>query len=350
MPGDAQHRGGKGGGGNSGGTPQGILPVVVPTPGGSSAITAAGGGRLLWKILILLLLWFLTALPLFYFFTARQDTSGNTLTTSQTGGPTMLPPPSDHTHTHTHDTLHPTVPPSTPSPLTATDDADKEYGEHEHGHHTHSSTVPANHTHGKEDLVTRPIPIQNFNFTTLPTKVPLAVGIATVKRGSTNHPQSTLLQTLRSLLSKIKPEHEADVKVFAFNLQVPRSDHDQWEAAKVEFSAQAERGVVTFVDPNIEYGDLLNPTTINRTHGDTIERVLWRSKENLDFAYIYEYCSYYGAYVLFLEDDVAASERFVPRIIQKVNSPPLSEDDWAFYSLYTPHPNQNNLRDRKSVV
>lgn len=53
----------------------------------------------------------------------------------------------------------------------------------------------------------------------------------------------------------------------------------------------------------------------------------------------YEYCSYFGENVLFLEDDVKASNNFVSRIVDDLQT---LQGDWAFYSLYTPHPASAN--------
>lgn len=51
-----------------------------------------------------------------------------------------------------------------------------------------------------------------------------------------------------------------------------------------------------------------------------MDRVLWRSKQALDYVYLICYCSYISHYYLQLEDDVIASPQFVSKIADFINS------------------------------
>lgn len=54
-----------------------------------------------------------------------------------------------------------------------------------------------------------------------------------------------------------------------------------------------------------EFDDL--PLTL----GDSLKRVKWRSKQNLDTIYLMAYAQTRGTYYLMLEDDVIAEENYM---------------------------------------
>ena len=70
--------------------------------------------------------------------------------------------------------------------------------------------------------------------------------------------------------------------------------------------------------------DLGNKFSLNFTFtyisGDHMDRVLWRSKQALDYVYLMCYCSYVSQYYLHLEDDVIASPQFLSKIADFINS------------------------------
>ena len=51
-----------------------------------------------------------------------------------------------------------------------------------------------------------------------------------------------------------------------------------------------------------------------------MDRVLWRSKQSLDYVYLMCYCSYISLYYLQLEDDIIASPRFLSKISDYIYS------------------------------
>jgi len=69
-----------------------------------------------------------------------------------------------------------------------------------------------------------------------------------------------------------------------------------------------------------------------------MHQVIWRSKENLDFCRVYKYCSAFGEYVLFMEDDVKVTNDIIAKILENLSKPPLiHSEDWFMYSLYVPY-------------
>lgn len=60
--------------------------------------------------------------------------------------------------------------------------------------------------------------------------------------------------------------------------------------------------------PASYYPDLDN---LRQTLGDPIERVRWRTKQNLDFAFLMMYAQPKGTFYVQLEDDILAKKNFV---------------------------------------
>jgi len=173
---------------------------------------------------------------------------------------------------------------------------------------------------------------------TTTSKYRLTMGMASVKRGTT-HSQTTLLQTLRFITSKMNTTELNSTKLFVFNLQQPPTAHDQIDQVHVEFQNHIQGGFLEVVNNHKGYGQLLNASTILRTHDDTIERILWRSKENLDFCLVAETASMHGELFLFLEDDVKPTDHFLSKMMKYFDTPPLNNlSDWFMFSLYTPYP------------
>ena len=51
-----------------------------------------------------------------------------------------------------------------------------------------------------------------------------------------------------------------------------------------------------------------------RTYGDSVHRVAWRSKQSLDYAYLYYYCKDMGEYFVQLEDDIRAVDGYIEKM------------------------------------
>ena len=59
---------------------------------------------------------------------------------------------------------------------------------------------------------------------------------------------------------------------------------------------------------------LFKDLDIKRTYNDSLTRVRWRSKQNLDYAALIEFCASLCQYYLHLEDDVTAAQAYIQRI------------------------------------
>ena len=138
-------------------------------------------------------------------------------------------------------------------------------------------------------------------------RVSMILGVPTVKR---DH-QSYLQVTLKSLLDNMSEEEAADTLVIVcvaepFDLEFVRSVAE--EIGRV-FPSQVENGLIEVVSPPAHfYPDLNN---LRQTLGDDPERVLWRSKQNLDYAFLMMYAQGRGTFYVQIEDDVLTKPDFV---------------------------------------
>ena len=75
------------------------------------------------------------------------------------------------------------------------------------------------------------------------------------------------------------------------------------------FQAQLASGLLEIIAPPAEfYPDMSN---LRQTFGDPADRIQWRSKQNLDYAYLMMYAKQRSTYYVQLEDDVLTKKNFV---------------------------------------
>lgn len=70
-----------------------------------------------------------------------------------------------------------------------------------------------------------------------------------------------------------------------------------------------DAGLIEVVAPNPSYYPDLDKLRI--TLGDSPERVRWRSKQNLDFAFLMSYSQPKGTFYVQLEDDILAKPHYI---------------------------------------
>jgi alpha-1,3-mannosylglycoprotein beta-1,4-N-acetylglucosaminyltransferase A/B len=75
------------------------------------------------------------------------------------------------------------------------------------------------------------------------------------------------------------------------------------------FGKHIERGVLEVISPPADFYP--NLTALRPTLGDEPERVQWRSKQNLDYAFLMMYAQWRGIYYVQLEDDILTKPSFV---------------------------------------
>ncbi|XP_018572245.1 alpha-1,3-mannosyl-glycoprotein 4-beta-N-acetylglucosaminyltransferase B [Anoplophora glabripennis] len=136
--------------------------------------------------------------------------------------------------------------------------------------------------------------------------VSVVMGVPTVKREK----QSYLLDTLQNLIEGMTAEEANDSLIVVF---VAETDLEYvLQVAKeieMRFPIQVDSGLIEVVSPSPAYYPNFDKLRI--TLGDSPERVRWRSKQNLDFAFLMSYSQPKGTFYVQLEDDILARPSYV---------------------------------------
>uniref|UniRef100_A0A2L2YTR4 Alpha-1,3-mannosyl-glycoprotein 4-beta-N-acetylglucosaminyltransferase C n=1 Tax=Parasteatoda tepidariorum TaxID=114398 RepID=A0A2L2YTR4_PARTP len=109
--------------------------------------------------------------------------------------------------------------------------------------------------------------------------------------------------------------------------------HKRLKETMLLFNEYVRSGLLLLIQT---YPEIYPPMKITRrTYNDTIERIAWRSKQVLDFAYLLKYSKSFSEYFLILEDDIESSPHFVSAIQRFIRTRENSE--WVsltFSSFY----------------
>uniref|UniRef100_A0A6M2DW15 Putative alpha-13-mannosyl-glycoprotein 4-beta-n-acetylglucosaminyltransferase b n=1 Tax=Xenopsylla cheopis TaxID=163159 RepID=A0A6M2DW15_XENCH len=138
------------------------------------------------------------------------------------------------------------------------------------------------------------------------TGVSVALGIPTVKRDK----QSYLMTTLQNLIEAMS-ESEANDSILIVFVAETDLDYVLLVAKQIElrFPKQVSSGLLEVLAPHPSYYPNLDKLRI--TLDDPIERVRWRTKQNLDFAYLMTYAQSKATFYVQLEDDILAKKNFI---------------------------------------
>lgn len=155
-----------------------------------------------------------------------------------------------------------------------------------------------------------------FQMTKHRSGVSMVLGIPTVHREKQNY----LLDTLTSLIDGMSQEEANDSLIVIFVAETNLSYVLQ-VAKEVEtrFLQQIDSGIIEIISPSPAYYPNLDD--LPQTLGDSAERVRWRSKQNLDYAFLMSYCQPKGTFYVQLEDDILAK----PNYIQEMKNFALSK-------------------------
>ncbi|CAG0913331.1 unnamed protein product [Notodromas monacha] len=138
------------------------------------------------------------------------------------------------------------------------------------------------------------------------SQVSVVLGVPTVKR----QVQSYLLNTLENLIENMDKNERDDTLIVVFAAESNRS-FVEGVAKNIQgrFSEHLASGLIEVIAPSPHFYP--NLSALPATLGDTPERTRWRTKQNLDFAYLMMYCLHRGTYYVQLEDDILSKPSFI---------------------------------------
>ena len=101
------------------------------------------------------------------------------------------------------------------------------------------------------------------------------------------------------------------------------------QAAAIEgqYSEYIESGLIEIISPPSSYYPDFN-RTVKVTLGDPLNRVKWRTKQNLDFSYLMMYSQSKGTYYVQLEDDILSKPSFVTKMVSYSFKQSNLHPDW----------------------
>ena len=93
-----------------------------------------------------------------------------------------------------------------------------------------------------------------------------------------------------------------------------------------QFGEHIDSGLLEIISPPESYYP--NMSSLRQTLGDPMERVLWRSKQNLDFAYLMMYCQPKATYYVQLEDDILTKPSYLTKMKNFAVKTSLQKKEW----------------------
>ena len=136
----------------------------------------------------------------------------------------------------------------------------------------------------------------------------LVIGIPTVRRKGGSY----ILDTLSSVFTHIRSsDTNVIVAVFLADSDIKKRAYMS-KTLISKFRSQLEDGHLVI----FQYSENIYPPfkNITKTYGDSPERLIWRAKQALDFAFLWSSVKAIGTYYLHLEDDVLSSPGFISEI------------------------------------
>ncbi|XP_060066271.1 alpha-1,3-mannosyl-glycoprotein 4-beta-N-acetylglucosaminyltransferase C-like [Ylistrum balloti] len=144
----------------------------------------------------------------------------------------------------------------------------------------------------------------------------LTIGIPTVRRNGVDY----LERTLYSLITYSKAPQRKSMVVVVFMVD----KNETWVKSRskqiaTKFPKLIQNGFLQIIHPHDQsiYPDF---NKLKRTFNDTAARVAWRSKQNIDYAYLFSYSKNISRYYLHLEDDVIAAHNYYDDILNFIQS------------------------------
>uniref|UniRef100_A0A147BT51 Putative n-acetylglucosaminyltransferase vi n=1 Tax=Ixodes ricinus TaxID=34613 RepID=A0A147BT51_IXORI len=141
------------------------------------------------------------------------------------------------------------------------------------------------------------------------TGATMVLGIPTVKR----EVQSYLMGTLHNLIANMNP-NERETSLIVVLIAETDLEFVNKQAAEIqeELHEHTESGLLEIVAPPASYYPDMD--RLRETLGDPLQRVKWRAKQTLDFAYLMMYAQSRGTFYVQLEDDILSKPGYISKM------------------------------------
>lgn len=160
------------------------------------------------------------------------------------------------------------------------------------------------------------------------TNATVAIGIPSIKRQG----QDYLISTIESLVRHLTDEQKKDT---IFVIYIGETDIEYLDQRvqdlQARFPQEIHEGLIEVIaPPKSLYPDWSK--SVRSSFGDTVERSIWRSKQNLDQVFLMMYIYHLRSqYYLMMEDDVVATRDYMTKLRSTVKS--RSNRPWTYISF-----------------
>ncbi|XP_061419895.1 alpha-1,3-mannosyl-glycoprotein 4-beta-N-acetylglucosaminyltransferase B-like [Lethenteron reissneri] len=151
--------------------------------------------------------------------------------------------------------------------------------------------------------------------------VSVVLGVPTVRRAV----QTYLMDTLASLTQELSPNEKRDCLIIVFIAETDLSYvNTVVEQLKKGFQHELDTGLLEVISPPVGYYPDMG--SLKQTFGDSLERVRWRTKQNLDFSFLMLHAQPRGRFFVQLEDDIVARPNYLTTMKNFAEQQP--SDEW----------------------
>ncbi|XP_038068890.1 alpha-1,6-mannosyl-glycoprotein 4-beta-N-acetylglucosaminyltransferase-like [Patiria miniata] len=137
----------------------------------------------------------------------------------------------------------------------------------------------------------------------------LTIGITNVKRKNASY----LKPTLQSLIDNANEEERSKLRIVVFACDL--KDEDRQEARDIvshSFAEHVQSGLLQLIQADKSFYPPLDK--LKQTFNDPMERVKWRSKENIDNVFLFAFCVQMSDYYMLLDDDLVTFPGYIQTI------------------------------------
>lgn len=156
----------------------------------------------------------------------------------------------------------------------------------------------------------------------------LVFGIPTVYRT-----QNYIHRTVAGLLNGLAEGQSQSVVIALLNGQIPAADHKLIPILQEKYKDQTANGQLLFLQVPTKHPQMRRP--MRQNYDDELQRVYWRTKQVLDFAYLMETASKLGTFYIQLEDDLDVADNYVTEIAWWLATYYAEKSDWFMLSFYS---------------
>ncbi|XP_033751922.1 alpha-1,6-mannosyl-glycoprotein 4-beta-N-acetylglucosaminyltransferase-like isoform X2 [Pecten maximus] len=145
----------------------------------------------------------------------------------------------------------------------------------------------------------------------------LTIGIPSVHRDGVDYLEDTLNSLVKS--TQVKERKEVIILIF---LADQHHDVVTNRAKKLydSYKEHVDSGFIQIAHPDHQYYP--DFSKLDRNFNDSATRVAWRSKQNIDYAYMFLYSKNLSQYYMQLEDDVLTAKSYLSQVKRFVKSRP----------------------------